>query len=277
MVRGKEEEYQHSEGYYLRRPRKRPLRKSSKKRVRLAMKVLLSLMVLGGMLYLGRAGYQYATHAPRFNILSIVVMGNHFASEKSIRDTIDALKGKNIFSVKLSDIQRRVESHPWLNRSTVKRLLPSTITVVVHEEKPVAMVNYRGQIYLISEGAIFIDRYGPPYRHLSLPLISGRQDLSLNQWKKGIVDSVRFINLLARREPDLLSDITLIEISESPSLQVLFKGCPVPIKLLADDFLDNWKKLSFVMAGIKGKYENIEYIDLKFADQIVIKTKQERR
>lgn len=277
MVRGREEEYQHSEGYYLRRPGKRPLRKSRKKRVRRAMKVLLSLMILGGMLYLGRAGYQYATHAPRFNISSIVITGNHFASEKSIRDPIDNLRGKNIFSVKLSDIQRVVESHPWLSHSTIKRLLPSTISVVVYEEKPVAMINYRGQTYLLSEGAKFIDRYGPPYQHLSLPLISGRRNLSLNQWKRGIVDSVGFINLLARKEPDLLSKITLIEISESPSLQVRFKGCPVPIKLLADDFLDNWKKLSFVMADLTGRYENIEYIDLKFADQIVIKTKQERR
>ena len=277
MVRGREEEYQHSEGYYLRRPGKRPLRKSRKKRVRRAMKVLLCLMILGGMLYLGRAGYQYATHAPRFNISSIVITGNHFASEKSIRDPIDNLRGKNIFSVKLSDIQRVVESHPWLSHSTIKRLLPSTISVVVYEEKPVAMINYRGQTYLISEGAKFIDRYGPAYQHLSLPLISGRQSLSLSQWKRGIVDSVGFINLLARKEPDLLSEITSIEISESPSLQVRFKGCPVPIKLLADDFLDNWKKLSFVMADLTGRYENIEYIDLKFADQIVIKTKQERR
>lgn len=277
MVREKEEEYQHCEGYYLRRPGKRPLKKSRKKRVRRAMKVLLSLMILAGMLYLGRAGYQYATHTPRFNITSIVITGNHFASEKSIRDTIDTLRGQNIFSVKLSDIQRVVESHPWLNHCTIKRLLPSTITVVVYEEKPVAMVNYQGQTYLISEGAKFIDRYGPPYQHLSLPLISGRRNLSLSQWKWGIMDSVRFINLLARKEPDLLSEITLIEVSESPSLQVRFKGCPVPIKLLADDFLDNWKKLSFVMADLTGRYENIEYIDLKFADQIVIKTKQERR
>lgn len=277
MVRGREEEYQHSEGYYLRRPGKRPLRKSRKKRIRRAMKVLLCLLILGGMLYLGRAGYQYATHAPRFKVSSIVITGNHFASEKSIRDTIDNLRGKNIFSVKLSDIQRVVESHPWLSHSTIKRLLPSTISVVVYEEKPVAMIDYRGQTYLISEGAKFIDRYGPPYQHLSLPLISGRRNLSLNQWKRGIMDSVRFINLLARKEPDLLSEVTLIELSESPSLQVRFKGCPVPIKLLADDFLDNWKKLGFVMADLTGRYENIEYIDLKFADQIVIKTKQERR
>ncbi|MFB0518196.1 MAG: cell division protein FtsQ/DivIB, partial [Acidobacteriota bacterium] len=265
MVRGREEEYQHSEGYYLRRPGKRPLRKSRKKRVRRAMKVFLCLMILGGMLYLGRTGYQYATHAPRFNISSIVITGNHFASEKSIRDIIDNLRGKNIFSVKLCDIQRVAESHPWLSHSTIKRLLPSTISVVVYEEKPVAMINYREQTYLISERAKFIDQYGPPYQHLSLPLISGRRNLSISQWKRGIMDSVRFINLLARKEPDLLSEITLIEISESPSLQVRFTGCPVPIKLLADDFLDNWKKLSFVMADLTGRYENIEYIDLKFA------------
>ncbi len=277
MVRGKQEEYQHSEGYYLRRPGKRLLRRSRKKRVRRAMKFLLCLMLLAGMLYLGRIGYRYATHAPRFNISSIVITGNHFASERSIRDTITNLRGKNIFSVNLSDIQQIVERHPWLNHCTVKRLLPSTISVVVYEEKPIAMVNYQGQTYLISEGAKFIDRYGPAYQHLSLPLISGRQNLSLSQWKRGIVDSVSFINLLAKKEPDLLSEITLIELSESPSLQVRFKGCPVPIKLLANDFLDNWKKLNYVLADLAGRYENIEYIDLKFADQIVIKTKQERR
>ena len=277
MVKGKGEEFQHRGGYYLRRPRKRPLRRSHKRRVRLAAEILFSLMILGGALYLGHAGYQYATHAPRFNITSIVIKGNHFASERSIRDPINTLLGRNIFTVKLSDIQRRVESHPWVKRSALRRLLPSTIEVVVYEEKPVAVVNYRGQPYLISDGGKFIDRYGPPYQHLSLPLISGRQNLSPHQWKRGVVESLRFINLLARSDPHLLSEITRMEISESPSLQVLFKECPVPVKLVADDFLANWKNLSFVMADIRGGSENIEYIDLRFADQVIVKTKQERR
>lgn len=277
MVKKKGEEYQHRGGYYLRRPRKRPLKKSRKRRVRLAAETLFSLMILGGALYLGHAGYQYATHAPRFNITSIVIKGNHFASERSIRNPIDTLLGRNIFTIKLSDMQRRVESHPWVNRSAVRRLLPSTIEVVVYEEKPVAVVNYRGQPYLISDGGKFIDRYGPPYQHLLLPLISGRQDLSPHRWKRGVVECLRFLNLLGRREPRLLSEITMMEISESPSLQVLFKGCPVPIKLVADDFLANWKNLSFVMEDIREGYGNIEYIDLRFADQVILKTKQERR
>ncbi len=241
------------------------------------METLLSLMILGGGLYLGRAGYQYATHAFRFNIISIVIKGNHFASAKSISHLIDTLRGKNIFSIKLSDIQRRVESHPWVNRIAVRRLLPSTIEVEVYEERPVAVVNYRGQAYLISNGGRFIDRYGPPYHHLFFPVISGRQDLLPHQWKRGVMESLQFINLLARREPRLLSEVTVIEISESPSLQALFKGCPVPIKLVADDFLANWQNLSLVMADIRGGYENIEYIDLRFADQIIVKTRQERR
>jgi len=277
MVKEKGEDYQPRGGHYLRRPKKSPVRRSCKRRVRLAGEILISLMVAGGGLYLGRIGYQYATHAPRFSITSIVIKGNHFASAKSIRKPIDTIRGKNIFSLKLSDIQRRVESHHWVNRSAVRRLLPSTIEVVVYEEKPVAVVNYRGQFYLISDEGKFIDQYGPLYQHLSLSLISASQDLSPNQWKRGVVESLRFIDLLARKEPHLLSEITEIEISEFPSLQVLFQECPVPIKLVADDFLNNWKNLSFVMADIKGRYENIEYIDLRFADQIVIKTKQERR
>jgi len=277
MVKGKEEEYQPRGGHYLRRPRKSPLRRSHKRRVHLAVETLFSLMILGGGLYLGRAGYQYATHTPRFNITSIVIKGNHFASAKSISHLIDTLRGKNIFSVKLSDIQRRVESHPWVSHTAVRRLLPSTIEAEVYEERPVAVVNYRGQSYLISNEGRFIDRYGPPYHHLSLPVISGRQDLPSHQWKKGLMESLRFINLLARREPHLLSEVTLIEISESPSLRAFFKGCPVPIKLAADDFLVNWQNLSLVMGDIREGFENIEYIDLRFADQIIVKTKQERR
>ena len=65
---------------------------------------------------------------------------------------------------------------PWVEQAVLRRVLPSTVEVVIRERTPMAIGRIRGDLYLVDEEGLVIDEFGPNYAQFDLPIVDGLAD-----------------------------------------------------------------------------------------------------
>ena len=83
------------------------------------------------------------------------------------------LEGQHLLQTDLEEWRRRVLGSPWVEQATLRRVLPSTVEVMIRERLPIAIGRIRGDLYLVDEQGLVIDEYGPNYAQFDLPIVDG--------------------------------------------------------------------------------------------------------
>jgi cell division septal protein FtsQ len=111
--------------------------------------------------------------ASSLQISHMTVRGHERLSTGEVLALVDGLHGQNILSVSLDEWQTRLLSSPWVESATIRRVLPSTVEIVVHERRPMGIGRLGSAMYLIDARGVLIDEYGPSYADIDLPVIDG--------------------------------------------------------------------------------------------------------
>ena len=90
---------------------------------------------------------------PAFDIKEIEVSGNVVLKDEDIIRAGGLVKGVNIFSISIGEVEENLKSKETIKSVKVKRTLPSTITVTIVEEVGVAyLTSEEGFIEITAEG-----------------------------------------------------------------------------------------------------------------------------
>lgn len=90
-------------------------------------------------------------------IKEISVVGTHILSKEEVIEQAEIYPDDNIFAVNLRHTRIKIISHPWIEDASVKRTLPSKITITVKEETPLAVV------HIPDKADIIINRHGEAF------------------------------------------------------------------------------------------------------------------
>ncbi|MEC8562645.1 MAG: cell division protein FtsQ/DivIB, partial [Pseudomonadota bacterium] len=133
-----------------------------RRRRRRAGAALAVLACLGGGLVAGWQGGAFATVAGQFNSWSrmviaqaglevhdILVAGRGRTSRGDLMRAIATPRGSSIFDLDLAEIQRRVETLPWVKTAVVRRQLPATLYVDLTERRPLALWQHQAKLRLV--------------------------------------------------------------------------------------------------------------------------------
>ncbi len=97
------------------------------------------------------------TQSTIFAIKEISVSGTNILSKEEVIEQAEIYPDDNIFAINLRHTRLKVLSHPWIEDASVKRSLPSKITITVKEETPLAVV------HIPDKADIILNRYGTPF------------------------------------------------------------------------------------------------------------------
>jgi len=133
------------------------------------MAVMAALAGLGASAW---AGYRWLTSSPRFAITRITIEGTRRVDPDELRAQLSVRVGDNAFA-DLTEIARTVRAHPWIATASVRRVLPHTIAIEVHEHAAAAVVDL-GDLYLSDATGRLFKRAEPDAGEtIGLPLITG--------------------------------------------------------------------------------------------------------
>ena len=123
------------------------------------------------------AGIYHGAHAVAqahtLQVQDIQVRGNQHLAKGEVLAILEGLRGEHILATDLDEWRQRLLGSPWIAHAALRRLLPSTVEVVIRERHPLALARLGSNLYLIDDEGLVIDEYGPNYAQLDLPIVDG--------------------------------------------------------------------------------------------------------
>ena len=185
------------------------LKAAAKRHAPVALKVVASAVIACALAYGSVLAWRFITTSPTFALRAVNVNGADRATESALVKLGGITLGTNLFVLDTRAIERSISSHPWVKQVSVRRRVPSTLSIEVTEHTPVAMMSL-GDLYLVnSEGEPF--KRVQASEPIDLPLLTG----------------VEREEVVAHREESLAAVRQTIAVIDSYSQSPASKGHPL--------------------------------------------------
>jgi cell division protein FtsQ len=251
--------------------------KPSRKRssgARYAWLLTRALVLFALFVYAAYQGAALVAAAPSLQIGHMQVRGHQRLSTGEVLALVDGLRGQNILAVRLDEWQERLLSSPWVESATIRRVLPSTVEITLHERQPMGIGRIGLAMYLIDRKGVIIDEYGPAYADIDLPIIDG---LAASPQDGGsIVDTARAefaaaaLAALSSR-PEILKQVSQLDVSNLNDLVVILEGDSALLHVGKADFASRLQQYLDLAPALRERVTAIDYVDLRFDERMYVR------
>jgi len=185
--------------------------------------------------------------------------------------------GDSMLGLHLKDIVARLSRNPWIEQVQVKRYFPHTVSIVLSERSPQAVVNVGCLYYLDAKGELF--KTLAEGDRLDFPLITGvnAQDVQADPsgTKEALKTALVLIDRLRGGKVFKLEDVSEIHYDKGYGFTLFTVNSGVPVRLGNGGFDEKLARFAAVYKDLKPQMQALDYIDLDYADKIVVKRLQQ--
>jgi cell division protein FtsQ len=239
-------------------------------------------VILFVLIPLGIGGYLlgvYLLNSPRFQLSSpadVVIEGNHFVSREEVLTALGVQvepsgSRSNIFRSSLDQLEKQVESIPWIRSATVVRSYPHSLVVYVAERVPVAFVDVGSQIKLVDQKGFLLDT--PEKGHFDFPIVKGLDFQGDHTDRAVRLDLYQeFIRETSGKMASFGWVISEVDLSDASNLKALLVqgGQTLLVYFGNSSFLDRFQNLMTVLPQLRRTNARIDSVDLRFQNQVVV-------
>jgi cell division protein FtsQ len=257
----------------FRRAQVKPARRRSpvSKHVWLVVRVVVPVLLLG---YGAYRGVTLIAASPSLQISHMVVRGHERMSTGEVLALVEGLRGQNILGVSLEEWQDKLLTSPWVERATIRRVLPSTLEINIRERRPMGIGRLGATMYLIDQKGVIVDEYGPNYADIDLPIIDG---LGASPQDGGsIIDvtraefAARVISALSAR-PDIAKQVSQLDVADLHDAVVILDGDPALLRLGDTEFVARLQQYIDLAPALRERMSAIDYVDLRFDERLYVR------
>jgi cell division protein FtsQ len=187
---------------------------------------------------------------------------------------VEGLRGQNILAARLDRWQQKLLSSPWVERATIRRLLPSTVEISIDERQPMGIGRIGVAMYLVDGKGVIIDEYGPVYADIDLPIIDG---LAASPQDGGsMVDVARaefaakVIGALSTR-PEILKQVSQLDVANLHDAVVILDDDAALLHVGESDFAARLQQYIDLAPALRERVAAIDYVDLRFDDRLYVR------
>jgi cell division protein FtsQ len=230
-----------------------------------------------------------AAQAQVLRIERISVHGNGRLSRTDVLSSLRGLNGQSLVWADLDFWRQQLLKSPWVRDAAMRRSLPSTVDVVISERKPVAVGRIKDEMYLVDERGAIIDRFGPQYADLDLPIVDGLMLLGSSSMSGSSISgsslmtdepraelAARVITAL-QSKPQIASRLSQVDVRDVHNAAVILNGDSAVIQLGEDQFLARLESYLDLASALHERVAEIDYVDLRFDDRIYVRPAGKRR
>ena len=246
-------------------------RRSWTARIWLTLRIGTTVAIILGV---GYAVTHSLANARVLQISTIRVRGHHHLAEGEVLALLDGLLGRHILMTDLETWRQRLLVSPWIAQAALRRVLPSTVVVAIRERTPMALARFGGTLYLVDEGGLVIDEYGPNYAQLDLPILDGLGDRPRGgdpsvELARAALAAHAIASLSAR--PDLLQTVSQIDVTNPRDAVLTLDQDTAQVHVGSEQFLERLQTYLGLAGALHARVPDIEYVDLRFADRVYVR------
>ena len=213
-----------------------------------------------------------------FVVERIEVVGQSLLAADEVIAASGLAPGQSLFSLDARRAVAAIEALPRVRRAELVRAFPNRVTLLVEERRPFALVHSGGLrwpgLYWVDEQGVPL---GPETRAITLdtPVVSGvgadEVAAAGRTPSERVAAGVALIRTLMRVQSPLLREISEVDVSR-PEGPVLYMLDGVEVRIGSEDWDDRLGRLGGVLAQLRASGQRVTSIDLRFRDQVVLRT-----
>jgi len=263
------------DGKFL-RPKARREEKGAEKFLRMVKKtirVAFQLLLLSFFLFSGHWVYVHLLEDPYFRVKEVKVEGGRKITKETLL-LLTVMEGMpNLFSVKLKDVVKQLESHPWVGQVRVRKVFPNKILIQIEERKPMAIIQLEELYYIDTQGEIFSpvgekDEYNYPY-------LTGltRQVLEKDpvEAKRLISKAMELLRIVLQEKVPPLEEISEIHMEKTFGIHCFTRSEGLEVKLGWEDFKEKLRRLSLIWSDLRKRGCSAVSIDCSDLKRMVVR------
>lgn len=235
---------------------------------RLAGRGLLAAVVVGLGAGAVRAGLHVGKRLPVFRVDRVEVEGTGYLTRDQVRALAGATGAVSVWEDR-DRMAARIEEHPLVESARVVRTLPSTLVITVEEAAPVGLVASPVVVAVDGDGDVLpLDPADPI---LDLPLLRVLTSLASASWGMRLL--AHDVARVAREAPEVFAVLSEARLGDrEASLLLGDTGLKVRYRPPISP-----RRLREAVIAINDAYKRIperglREVDLRFADQVVVRT-----
>ena len=222
------------------------------------------------------AGY-YILNLPIWKIKEVVVNGTRILSAEEIKALAGIPLSENLFFTSFSRARSNLGKIPGIKQARFYRIPPATVLISITERRPVATVVFPRKSVIIDEEGYILNRN--PNISLNIPNLADLPVIT------GISEEALSSDRIEGEAAQVISHILskLARFLESRRLQLELGGLE-NVSFLLDDLLRvrvgdteqvkrKMEVFEALLPQIEGRWPQVEYMDVRFPDNPVIKFK----
>ena len=246
----------------------------TRKRKPRIFRLLLSLLILAAII----AGSIYILSLPIWEIKEVVVNGAKMLSDSEIQTLAAIPLSENLFFTRFDRTESNLSKIPAIKSFKIYRIPPATVLINIKERKPIATLVFSKRSVIIDAEGYILNRNPNLTLDIpnlaNLPIVTGIDE-------KAVLGADRIDGKTAQVISHII--LKLSHFLESSRMQLELGGLE-KVSFLLDDLLRvkmgeaeqikrKMEVFEALLPVIYGKWSQVEYVDVRFPDNPVIKYK----
>ncbi|MDD2898088.1 MAG: FtsQ-type POTRA domain-containing protein [Desulfuromonadaceae bacterium] len=238
--------------------------------LKFAVTTLIALTLASSILY---GCYRAITKITLFSLKSIEVSTAKHLTREEILGLTGIEKGKALLHMDLKRMGEQLLQNPWVETVRINRYFPDTVSIVITEREPVAIVNMGFIYYLDKKGKVFkVLNQGDK---LDYPVVTGFTEEELGSDPKGTREALEstctLLDILRSKGAFILADVSEIHYDKGFGFTLFTASGALPVKVGSDDFAAKVERFAKIYKDLMVQMPSIRYIDLDYSDKIIVK------
>ncbi len=221
-------------------------------------------------------------HSPRFNIAIKEVHGLHYVPESHVLMKIRDLEERsmNLLSWDLNQLRESIELQPWIKEAVVRRVFPDKLVIEIKERVPIAYSTVENGTCLVDDDGMLLENRPEALSDFDFPVVVGleqgfdKETLKRNRKRISLYQSL--IQSLNQGGAALSQDLSEVYLQDPDNISVILNGDTVVVHLGSDRFPEKFRRYLAMSQELKKKYSLLDSVDLRYRNQVVINTANQR-
>jgi len=218
-------------------------------------------------------GYRLLATVTLFSLKSIEVSSTKHLTREEILALASVEPGKDLLHMNLKSMGEHILQNPWVETVRINRYFPDTVSIVITEREPVAIVNMGFIYYLDNKGNVFkVLNQGDK---LDFPVITGFSEEELGsdpkRTKEALEATCLLLKILREKGALILADVSEIHYDKGYGFTLFTASGALPIKVGSGDFPAKVERFARIYRDLMVQLPSINYIDLDYNDKIIVK------
>ena len=237
--------------------------------------VASALILVAGMTVVISRAPGWGRGEERFLLSRFEVRGNRVLTEDEVLELSGVVMGSNLLDVRISLLEEAVAASPRVDRARARRVLPDRVVVTLEEKCPAALVAVGAYDVLeVTDDGVVLPAVAQT-ASVDLPIITGavgNVEPGITELSPELTDALALLRRAREVSEGLWMDISEIRIAPGSGLVIYTVADGAEIRvgsgaLGSRDLERLWR----VLTDIRDGGREVETIDLRFRDQVVVR------